>query len=184
MDNAHSPPNGASDLEALWYLAYGSNMKSSSMASRDVVPIAAKVVHVPTHYFTFDIFGIPYSEPCYASIEQFPNQGQGQLQLIHNKECFNVPSLYGVAYLLSPSDFHRLLITEGSGVVYDLVKVDAYEHSERKAEGASEKKLAAYTLKAKWPQRPNGTPSARYLVRISFSSTPFHTTNSTTEPLS
>ncbi|KAL5453656.1 hypothetical protein PMIN07_007881 [Paraphaeosphaeria minitans] len=145
----------------LWYLAYGSNMKSSSMHGRKIVPLRTKIVSVPTHYFTFDVFGIPYSEPCYASIEQFPDGGRGKLQLQHKRECIDVPPLCGIAHLLTPADFHRLLITEGSGVVYDLIDLEAHELSEkRRATGV---KLTAYTLKAKWPQRPNGTPSARYL---------------------
>jgi len=146
----------------LWYLAYGSNMKSSSMHQRKIEPLSTKTVIVPTHYVTFDVFGIPYSEPCYASIEQLPDGGKGKLQLQHHKECFDVPPLCGVAHLLTSADFHRLLITEGSGVVYDLIELEAYELNEKR--GATGVKLTVYTLKAKWPQRPNSTPSARYLV--------------------
>jgi len=150
--------------EPRWYLGYGSNMKASSMDDRKITPIATKVVNVPTHYVTFDIFGIPYSEPCYASIEEFPDGGNGKLQVIHGKRCLQVPSIYGIAHLLTPSDFHRLLVTEGSGVVYDIIQVEAFALDERRK--STGEKLAAYTLKAKWPQRPNGTPSARYMVSI------------------
>jgi gliotoxin/aspirochlorine biosynthesis gamma-glutamylcyclotransferase len=146
----------------LWYLGYGSNMTVGSMEGRNVAIQATKVVNVPTHYVTFDIFGIPYSEPCYASIEEFPSGGNGKIQLDHGPNSFQVPSLCGVVYLLTASDFHRLLVTEGAGVVYDVVEVQAYElDNERKRTGEP---LTAYTLKAKWPQRPNGTPSARYVV--------------------
>lgn len=153
--------------EPLWYIGYGSNMKASSMKSRNVKPIATEIITVPTHYVTFDIFGIPYSEPCYASIEKFPEEGSGKIQLIHGKYHAPVPPLCGVAHLLTPPDFHRLLVTEGSGVVYDIIEVHAYRLDEtRKLTGAAFK---AYTLKAKWPQRPNGTPSARYMVSLSSS---------------
>ena len=150
--------------EPMWYLGYGSNMKASSMNDRNITPVATKVVNVPTHYVTFDIFGIPYSEPCYASIEEFPDGGNGGLQVIHGKTCFQVPSICGIAHLLTPSDFHRLLITEGSGVVYDIVQVEAFVLDERRQNTGE--KFTAYTLKAKWPQRPNGTPSARYMVSL------------------
>jgi gliotoxin/aspirochlorine biosynthesis gamma-glutamylcyclotransferase len=154
---------GAFGDKPLWYLGYGSNMKASSMNDRNITPLATKIVNVPTHYVTFDVFGIPYSEPCYASIEEFPDGRAGKLQLIHRNDCFQVPSLCGVAHLLTPSDFHRLFVTEGSGVVYDIVEVQAYELD--KNTRAAIKPFVAFTLKAKWPQRPNGTPSARYIVR-------------------
>ncbi|KOS22911.1 hypothetical protein ESCO_003942 [Escovopsis weberi] len=89
-------------------------MKASSMKDRKVEPLATKIVNVPTHYVTFDIFGIPYSEPCYASLEAFPvdHDGTKRLELVHNKLRLPVPSLCGVAHLLTPDDFHRLLVTE------------------------------------------------------------------------
>ncbi|KAL2135475.1 hypothetical protein VTI74DRAFT_8334 [Chaetomium olivicolor] len=146
----------------LWYLGYGSNMRSTSMTDRKVTPLATKVVTVPTHYVTFDVFGIPYSEPCYASIEQFPDGESGQLHLVHNgNPAVKVPPLCGVAHHLTASDFHRLLVTEGSGVVYDVVEVQAYELDDRRI--AKGQPFTAYALKAKWPQRPSGIPSARYM---------------------
>jgi hypothetical protein len=149
----------------LWYLGYGSNMRSASMTGRNVTPLATKVVTVPTHYVTFDVFGIPYTEPCYASIEQFPDGESGQLHLVHRGEApVTVPPLCGIAHHLTASDFHRLLVTEGSGVVYDVVEVEAYELDDRgRPTGAP---FPAYTLKAKFPQRPSGIPSARYMVSV------------------
>lgn len=148
--------------EPVWYFGYGSNMKASSMADRKITTLNTKVVTVPTHYVTFDIFGIPYSEPSYASLEQFPDGGNGKLELVHRGNRTQVLPACGVAHLLSPDDFHRLLVTEGSGVVYTMVEVQAYEL------GPNGKPIATpfpvHTLKAKWPQRPNGTPSARYMV--------------------
>jgi hypothetical protein len=131
------------------------------MSNRKITPLSTKAVEVPTHYVTFDVFGIPYSEPCYASIEKFCNEGGGKLQLTHPKGCLNVPPLCGIAHLLSPADFHRLLVTEGSGVVYEIIQLEAFALTGTKQRG---RRLTAYTLKAKWPQRPSGTPSARYLV--------------------
>ncbi|RYP29372.1 hypothetical protein DL767_006758 [Monosporascus sp. MG133] len=152
---------GALPDEPLWYLGYGSNMKASSMTDRKIAPLVTKIVRVPTHYVTFDVFGIPYSEPCYASIEEFPDGGSGNLDLIHGSDCMRVPSICGIAHLLNPADFHRLLVTEGSGVVYDIVEVQAYELDETGK--PTHEPFPVYTLKAKWPQRPNGTPSARYV---------------------
>ncbi|OAA41288.1 Butirosin biosynthesis, BtrG-like protein [Metarhizium rileyi] len=145
--------------EPMWYIGYGSNMKASSMQGRNVTPLATEIVTVPSHYVTFDIFGIPYSEPCYASIEEFPEGGTAQLELVHGNYRTPVPPLCGVAHLLTPTDFHRLLVTEGSGVVYDIVTVRAYRFDgDDKPTGPP---IIAYALKAKWPQRPSGIPSAR-----------------------
>ncbi|KKP00669.1 AMP-binding enzyme [Trichoderma harzianum] len=151
----------AQEEEHIWYLGYGSNMKASSMKGRNITPLATRIVNVPTHYVTFDVFGIPYSEPCYASIEEFPNGGMGKRQLLHGDTQIPVPSLCGIAHLLTAVEFHQLLVTEGSGVVYDIVKLQAYQLDE--AHKASGESFAVYTLKAKWPLRPNGTPSARYV---------------------
>ncbi|KAM0255919.1 hypothetical protein ACHAQJ_005320 [Trichoderma viride] len=151
----------AQEEEFIWYLGYGSNMKASSMRDRKVTPLATRIVNVPTHYVTFDIFGIPYSEPSYASIEEFPSGGSRNLQLIHADTARPVPSLCGIAHLLTTAEFHRLLVTEGSGVVYDVVKLQAYQ-----LDGGREtyESFTVYALKSKWPRRPNGTPSARYMV--------------------
>nr|A0A1U9YI11.1 RecName: Full=Gamma-glutamyl cyclotransferase verK; Short=GGCT verK; AltName: Full=Verticillin biosynthesis cluster protein K [Clonostachys rogersoniana]AQZ42164.1 putative Gamma-glutamylcyclotransferase [Gliocladium sp.] len=150
--------------QPMWYFGYGSNMKASSMADRKVTPLSTKIVTVPTHFVTFDIFGIPYSEPSYASLEQFPDGGTGKLDLVHHISRTQVLPACGVAHLLSPNDFHRLLVTEGSGVVYNLVEVQAYEMN--KDGQPIPAPFTVHTLKAKWPQRPNGTPSARYMVRF------------------
>lgn len=148
--------------EFIWYLGYGSNMKASSMKDRKITPLATRIVNVPTHYVTFDIFGIPYSEPSYASIQEFPDGGSGNIQLIHADMQRSVPSLCGVAHLLSAAEFHQLLVTEGSGVVYDIVKLQAYRFDE--GHEISSESFSVYALKAKRPLRPNGTPSARYMV--------------------
>ncbi|CAH0018879.1 unnamed protein product [Clonostachys rhizophaga] len=157
------PPWKASSMpnEPMWYFGYGSNMKASSMADRKITPLKTKVVTVPTHFVTFDIFGIPYSEPSYASLEQFPDGGHGKLDLLHRRNRTQVPPACGVGHLLNPVDFHRLLVTEGSGVVYNLIEVQAYELAPDGRPILAP--FPVYTLKAKWPQRPNGIPSARYM---------------------
>jgi gliotoxin/aspirochlorine biosynthesis gamma-glutamylcyclotransferase len=158
-DKQLSDPRGD---EEIWYFAYGSNMKSSCMEGRKITPLAQRNVQVRTHYVTFDIFGIPYSEPSYASIEEFPQGSKADLKLLWGSREIAVPSACGVAYLLTAADAHRLLLTEGSGVVYDLIKVEAVCLGSN-GEPCGEK-IAAYTLRSKHPLRPNGAPSARYMV--------------------
>ncbi|KAF7596692.1 hypothetical protein BBP40_000615 [Aspergillus hancockii] len=142
-----------------WYFAYGSNMRLSTMTSRGITPLSTEVVEVATHYLTFDIFGIPYSEPSYASVAEFPVGRAVSVSVTSRDQKRPVPAVVGVAYLLSPADRHRLLVSEGSGVVYDWIQVEAeILNGER-----SGKIVAAWTLRAKHPVRPNGVPSTRYM---------------------
>src|SRR5437667_2363969 len=99
----------------IWYFAYGSNMKSSVMAGRGISPFDTKSVIIPSYTLTFDIFGIPYSEPSFASIAQFAtvdgeNHGSAESQFTKN-----IPPVHGVAYFLSQADYKRLVVTEGGG---------------------------------------------------------------------
>lgn len=158
-DNEAIGPRGS---QGTWYFAYGSNMKSSCMEGRKIAPLAQRNVQIPTHYVTFDIFGIPYSEPSYASIEEFPPGSKAALKLSWGSREWTVPAACGVAYLLTAADAHRLLVTEGSGVVYDLIMVEAVcLDSDGEPRGD---RLGVYTLRSKHPLRPNGAPSERYMV--------------------
>jgi hypothetical protein len=55
--------------ETIWYLAYGSNMDPKVFSGRrKIQPLESLVVTVPNYWLSFDIGGIPYVEPCFASI--------------------------------------------------------------------------------------------------------------------
>ncbi len=164
------PTTDQKSASGVWYFAYGSNMKSSSMTNRGITPLARKVVQAPAHYVTFDIFGIPYSEPSYASIAEFPQHGTGAVKLYSESLKTLVPPACGVAYLLSPADHHRLLVTEGGGVVYELAELQVNVLGPGPTHQLET--FSALTLRAKHPLRPNGAPSARYLVSVAGSS--FH----------
>jgi hypothetical protein len=141
---------------AIWYFAYGSNLRSSVMKSRGIIPLEAQPVVVASHVLCFDIFGIPYAEPAFASLTAVPSDlaaGDGEGQAI--------PPVHGVAYLLTPDDYRRLVLSEGAGVGYNEISVRAKLLS---TEHGQEKEIMAYTLQAKYPWRPNRAPSARYMV--------------------
>ena len=149
------------EKEEAWYFAYGSNMKSSVMTSRGINPITTKVVKVPGYILTFDVFGLPYSEPAMASISKFTTDG-------HEKTTASPsvpPTVHGVSYLLSVPDLRRLIGSEGGGVAYDEIVVDAVSLSQQEPE-----RITAQTLIAKYPWRPNAAPSERYLVSSPVSS--------------
>lgn len=51
--------------------AYGSNLRLSVLENRGIKALDIKAVIVPSHYLMFDIFGIPYAEPLFASVAPF-----------------------------------------------------------------------------------------------------------------
>ncbi|KAJ5107492.1 hypothetical protein N7456_004167 [Penicillium angulare] len=146
-------------MESVWYFGYGSNMKSSVMANRGITPLSVKVGLVPTFILTFDIFEIPYTEPSFESIALYPEKTEVAA------EGVTIPPVHGVLYQLEREDYLRLVRSEGSGVGYDEITVEAYI-LETQADGtviATEECIMAQTLKAKYPWRPNPGPSQRYM---------------------
>lgn len=145
----------AAERDSVWYFAYGSNMKSSVMASRGINPIATKVVKVPGYILTFDVFGLPYSEPAMASIANFAVDGNQTT----TTSASMPPTVHGILYLLTIPDLRQLVGSEGGGVAYNEIVIDAVSLSPEEPE-----RITAHTLVAKYPWRPNAAPSQRYLV--------------------
>jgi hypothetical protein len=137
--------------ESVWYLGYGSNMKSSVMSSRKIQPLESCPVKVPDYVLTFDVFGLPYSEPAMASISRWTMNN-------HNSQG-SVPCVHGVAYRLSAADMRRLIKTEGGGVAYHMIEMEAFRTN------GDDAGLKLRTLVARYPRRPNAAPSLRYRVR-------------------
>lgn len=146
--------------DKIWYFAYGSNMRSSVMAGRGIIPSAVENVVVPTHILTFDVFGVPYSEPAMASIFKPPQPAIVRHEQAMDSNAATVtvqPPVHGVAYLLSHRNYRSLVVSEGAGIAYRETEVDAY-----RIYGQS--KIVVRTLVARYPFRPNAAPSVRYLV--------------------
>lgn len=147
--------------KTVWYFGYGSNIRSASMRKRQISPLQTKPVVVPSHILTFDIFGIPYAEPAFASISAY---SEDELGLTKSKEYVQsperVPAVHGIAYQLTTQDYRSLVLSEGAGVGYDEVEVEALPISPTR----TQEKIMVRTLKAKYPFRPNRAPSARYMV--------------------
>lgn len=142
------------DVSPIWYFAYGSNMRSAVMKNRGVPVLAAKRAVIPAYGLTFDVFGVPYSEPAMASIA--PRDGLGSPA---EKTSLAV---HGVAYLLGLADYRKLIVSEGAGVAYTEAVVEA-EALEGASVGGHRPIFVVHTLVARYPFRPNALPSARYL---------------------
>ncbi|OKL56489.1 hypothetical protein UA08_08299 [Talaromyces atroroseus] len=87
-----------------WYFGYGSNMVSDVFTKRrQIQPLKSEVAVIESHTLCFDVMGVPYTDPAMGGIRLATAQ--------------DVP-VYGVAYLLSPDDMRRVIITEGGGIAY------------------------------------------------------------------
>lgn len=140
----------------VWYFAYGSNMRSSVMLNRGLKPLAAEKVVVPSHVLTFDIFGLPYSEPAMASIATISDSNK--------KSSSRPPAVHGIAYLLHHADYVSLVVSEGAGVAYSEVELEAIALTSGGTEEHARRRITVHTLIARYPFRPNAAPSLRYLV--------------------
>lgn len=122
------------------------------MQGRGITPLEIRIARMHGYVLTFDVFGLPYSEPSMASIARYHKR----------EEESKVPDVCGVAYLLTSEDYKRLVGSEGGGVAYDEIEVEA--DSWHRGNGVSIERIRMRTLVAKFPWRPNASPSKRYLV--------------------
>ncbi|KAI1105354.1 membrane dipeptidase-domain-containing protein [Jackrogersella minutella] len=141
------------EQKCVWYFAYGSNMRSSVMKKRGICLLGSKRVIIRSHVLTFDVFGVPYSEPAMASIAVRSSK-QGT-------DNSGPPPVHGIAYAVSASDFRKLVTSEGAGMGYCEIELEAESlDSENEVSNIG---LTVRTLVARYPFRPNALPSARYL---------------------
>src|SRR5271154_3155403 len=61
--------DGASESQTVLYLGYGSNLGAETFrGKRNIKPLSQVNVVVPELSLTFDLPGIPYSEPCIGNV--------------------------------------------------------------------------------------------------------------------
>jgi gliotoxin/aspirochlorine biosynthesis gamma-glutamylcyclotransferase len=131
---------------AVWYFAYGANMSSASFSGiRKVRPIDVVPAVIDDYALSFDLLGVPYSEPAVANL--IPNDSP------------RMSPVHGVAYLVSQQDLERIIATEGGGVAYRSM------HARAKTITTYPRTLEICTLVARWPASHARRPSTRYLVR-------------------
>ncbi|KAL1846608.1 hypothetical protein Daus18300_014199 [Diaporthe australafricana] len=139
----------------IWYLAYGSNLSTKKFIhDRGINPISSVSVTVLGWTLSMDSAGVPYSEPAFASI--LP---------IHTSGSEKVVQLIGTAYQLSPEMYKKVLASEGGGIAYTEVEVQAEvlkddEDSARSLLG----KLAVRSLVTVLQRKAR--PSVRYMALL------------------
>ncbi|KAF9429029.1 hypothetical protein BGZ76_001950 [Entomortierella beljakovae] len=117
--------------ETIWYLAYGSNMDPKILTGwRKIQPIESKLVVVPGYWLSFDFNGVPFVEPCFASVlKQDPSRmhDRNYALSVHNRCCYGQkfnwrpdrlelsypPKLQGVAHRITMSEWKQIVQTEG-----------------------------------------------------------------------
>jgi hypothetical protein len=80
---------------------------------RNINPISSTAAILPNHTLRFNIPGIPYIEPSYASVE--PTSSQDKVGVNEEGTC-----VHGVLYVLTPNDFATICQTEGVPFIYSL----------------------------------------------------------------
>jgi hypothetical protein len=135
-DHAFSDPADLQAAEAqqktVLYLAYGSNLcYQTFQVSRGIKPLSQVNVVVPELRMTFDLPGIPYSEPCFANSARrdtsgdIPKSQKEQLNSNYNKDKWK-KGMVGVVYEVTPSDYAHIIATEGGGSAYQDILVTCY----------------------------------------------------------
>lgn len=154
------------------YLAYGSNLCVETFREkRGIKPLSQINVLVPSLRLTFDLPGVPYIEPCFA------NSAMRNPDAVDNEDYHKdrwKKGLVGCVYEVTPSDYARIIATEGGGAGYQDILVECYPLPEGDTvpEKPTTQRFLAHTLFAppkKSHARPDPSyaqPSARYLNLI------------------
>ena len=140
---------------SVWYFAYGANMSPAILEKRGVSSLAQTIALLPGFCLSFDLPGVPYSEPAMANIRPLPSDDASILPV------------HGVAYKVSQAGLKQIIATEGGGVAYrvETVEARAFERTRESTEVLGGEAIEVVTLVARHPMWQERRPSARYLVR-------------------
>lgn len=148
---------GHRNTDAVWYMAYGSNMSSAKFSgSRGIVPINSARVRIPGWTLVMEIPGIPYSEPSFGSIA--PRQPS-------STEKAQLPDVIGVAYLITLEQYKRVVASEGGGVAYTEICLVGEPVAQEDRDKTGDR-VRLRTLGSSLMRRPIPFPSQRYMVRF------------------
>ncbi|KAF2456749.1 hypothetical protein BDY21DRAFT_266875, partial [Lineolata rhizophorae] len=136
LDRARADGPAAKPEPTVLYLAYGSNLCYETFQDRrGVRPLAQVNVQVPELRLTFDLPGIPYTEPCFANTARRRADGGdnsdggddgGKEKEKEKGERRWTKGLVGVVYEVTSEDYAHIIATEGGGSAYHDVLVDCY----------------------------------------------------------
>ncbi len=114
----------AARKDTVLYLAYGSNLSAETFkGARGIKPLSQVNVLVPSLELTFDLPGIPYSEPCFANTRYRKRSCEPE---DYHKDRWH-KGLIGVVYEVTKADYATIIATEGGGSGYQDIVVQCYE---------------------------------------------------------
>ena len=103
------------------YFAYGSNMALSTMTDlRNIQPLSYSPAILPNHELVFNLPGIPFVEPSWASVEPTSTSTSISTSKSKSNDYENTNFVHGVLYQLSEQDFQQICQTEGVPFAYRL----------------------------------------------------------------
>jgi hypothetical protein len=112
--------------DTVLYLAYGSNLCAETFkGARGIKPLSQLNVLVPELELTFDLPGIPYTEPCFANT-RYRTQSTPADSKDYHKDRWH-KGLVGVVYEVTKADYATIIATEGGGSGYQDIVVQCYE---------------------------------------------------------
>lgn len=111
-----------SQNETVLYLAYGSNLSAETfLGRRGIKPLSQVNVVAPQIALSFDLPGIPYSEPCFGNCRYREVKSEDG----YHKNAWK-KGLVGVVYEVTRKDYAQIIATEGGGSGYQDVLIDCY----------------------------------------------------------
>lgn len=125
--------------EYVWYLAYGSNLHPKVLEGRrKVYPRESLACRVPSYKLVFTCPGIPYMEPCCASIAPSDDLDKDKNGDGYKSNDGEAPYLHGVAHHITAEEFEKVQKTEGGGgypdLGYNVVNVNVMTYDNRSIE--------------------------------------------------
>mmetsp|Transcript_12855 Transcript_12855/g.18770 ORF Transcript_12855/g.18770 Transcript_12855/m.18770 type:complete len:250 (+) Transcript_12855:83-832(+) len=183
LQNAQSLSSNTAKPTTYNYFAFGSNMALATMESlRNITPLASTAAVLPGHRLAFNVPGMPFIEPSWASIEPIDSEGISNSNKNH--------LVHGVLYKLTEKDFVTVCQSEGVPLSYTLHRCqpipyigdnekagwDTYQktltesNNNNKQKDASKQNVLgsvpAYTLRAgrtEWRKGKDIPPSSSYM---------------------
>ncbi|KIV95380.1 hypothetical protein PV10_03044 [Exophiala mesophila] len=136
IQNAIEAPtiNDTNKDKTVLYLGYGSNLCAETFkGKRNIQPLSQVNVVVPALSLTFDLPGIPYTEPCFGNV-RYRNLDEAESVARSNSPARSddyhkdrwSKGLVGVVYEVTMEDYAHIIATEGGGAGYKDVMVDCY----------------------------------------------------------
>ncbi|KAF9216715.1 hypothetical protein BGZ59_008436 [Podila verticillata] len=166
--------------DTIWYLAYGSNMDPKVFTGRrKVTPLESIPVIARDYWLSFDIAGIPFVEPCFASILKIDHarlHSRDYALEVHNRTKYGQeflwddkhpksaypPVLQGVAHRITQRDW-QLVIQSDGGWGHDVPTGYNQIMIPCNVVGGSSKVLHAHVLEARpLSVRSHCQPTLRY----------------------